>query len=109
MFDAIEQAAGGFLADATDALLIVDIAVSGIAPDRAADILPFPIAPFAREKLRRLGIVFDGAGFVELRPGQPRAPLLEEERDAGRLALIAQAPRPVRMHRTRLRAALAAC
>src|SRR3990172_9237210 len=91
---AIERAAGGFFADLIHG-------ISCAAPPIAL------FAPFTiRSQKDSSAWVFSMLRWMWMRP--PFTPLFKKERHASRLALIADRAYPIRVHRPRLRAALAA-
>src|SRR6185312_11154247 len=95
VLDAVEEPAGGFLADAGDELRAsFRIELGGLGDVRMRGVcLP------ARTRV--------APGVLRGR-GRPLAPLLEEERRAASLTPVAQSTRPIRMHGPCAQAALAA-
>jgi hypothetical protein len=88
---AVEEAAGGFLADADQYFIPV------VAHARWRKRVAVPVAIARIVVARQVRVV-----------GSPLAPVLEEERHAGHLALIAQRSRPIGMHGTSVGTALTA-
>ncbi len=95
MLFAVEETAGGFLADAIDG-----------DPARPLLRAAFQLVA-ARDNAVDGDAVFGDAAKI-LANRVPLAVLLEEERRASRCALVAKIARPADVHRPRLRSALAA-